>query len=354
MKKMTFFLIILISISGFGQRKISSEKIFELQVPEEKKSDILQVSSYGYLILSEGDDFYLLDKNREYEKVHLYSKKGKTPRERMGERAKFSTNDRYLCISKFEGNRKTLEIYDTISKKSKEIETEIGNVVNASVLDMDNIIYQVRTKGQEAKVFLIKNGGQPTFITDGIGERWSPDGKKFIVKESRPSLDDPKRRINTVFVSIFNSSGQKLMETSEFGIVNWVRWSPTSDKIVLYKGGNFYIIYLNEVDGKLFIEKKYHFKGFEHKEGKYYSAGYPKFSPSGSKISFKRIIEDGHRVLDEDVWILEDGSYDYYSIADFDNAHIKYFTWTISGNVLVVIQKDINLELIRINLGDLK
>jgi len=355
MKKITLFLLIFISIVGFGKDKVSSEKIFELKVQVDKKSEISQVSSYGYAILSEGDDFYLLDRDKDFEKAFICSKAGETSPEQKGDRVRFSTNDRYLCIKKTETNRKNLEIYDTVSKNKKQIKSEIGNVVNASVFNMNNIIYQVRTEENEAKTYLIRNGKQPVFITEGIGERWSPDGRWFLVKERKDNPNKNAKRKNIIMLSIYDSDGNKMIETNEFGTSNWIRWSPTSDKIVFTEFGSagFYIIYLKEKNGKLSIDHSYHFRP-DKDANNYFFTIQPEFSQDGIKISFIRSIEDGHYTYNQNIWILEDGSYQYYQVSDFSSAQINDITW-LNSNELAVIKEDIsdksNIEIHSIKLG---
>ncbi|MDO9547769.1 MAG: hypothetical protein Q7J65_02250 [Candidatus Marinimicrobia bacterium] len=355
MKKITLFLLIFISTVGFGKDTINSEKTFELKKQTGKKTKISQVSSYGYAILSEGDDFFLLEYGKNFEKVFICSKADKTSPEQKGARVRFSTNDRYLCINKTEANRKTLEIYDTVSKNTKQIKTEVGNVVNASVFDMDNIIYQVRTEENEAKTYLIRNGGEPVFITDGLGGRWSPNGKWFLVEESQTNPDKSSKKKRIIMLSIFDSDGNKMIETNEFGTSNWIRWSPTSDKIVYTEFGSagFYIIYLNDKNGELSIDHSYHFRP-DKDVNNYYGTLEPEFSQDGTKISFIRSDEDGHYTYNQNIWILEDGSYRYYQVSDFSNAQINDVTW-LKSNELSVIKEDIsdrsNIEIHSVKLG---
>ncbi|MDD5231017.1 MAG: hypothetical protein PHC43_06765 [Candidatus Marinimicrobia bacterium] len=342
MKKITLILLTFLSLVGFSSNKVISEKMFELKKQTGKRTEISQVSSYGYAILSEGDNFYLLDKNNGFEKTLICSKSEDTPQEIIGDRIRFSTNDRYLCIEKKESNRKTLEIYDTVGKNKKLIKSEVGNVVNASIFDIDNIIYQVRTRENEAKTYLIRNGGQPEFITEGIGERWSPDGKWFFIKGSRDNPDKNAKMKRIMVFSIFDSDGKKMIETSKFGTSNWIRWSPTSDKIVFSEFGSagFYIIYFKEQDGKLSIDHYYHFRP-EKDENNYYGTLQPEFSPDGTKVSFIRSIDDGHYIYNQNIWILEDGSYQYYQVSDFNNTQINDLTW-INSNEILAIKEDVS------------
>lgn len=342
MKKITLILLTFVSLLGFGSDKVISEKMFELKKQTGKRTEISQVSSYGYAILTEGDDFYLLDKNKDFEKTLICSKAEDTPQEIKGDRVRFSTNDMYLCIKKTEANRKTIEIYDTVSKNKKQIKSEAGNVVNASVFNMNNIIYQVRTKENEAKTYLIQNGEQPVFITEGIGERWSPDGRWFLVKERKDNPNKNAKRKNIIMLSIYDSDGNKMIETNEFGTSNWIRWSPTSDKIVFSEFGSagFYIIYFKEQEGKLSIDHSYHFRP-EKDENNYYGTLQPEFSPDGTKISFIRSIEDGHYIYNQNVWILEDGSYKYYRVSDFSSTQISDVTW-VNSNEMTVIKENVS------------
>ena len=355
MKKIILYFTIFISIVGFGKDGIKSEKIYELKKQTGKKTEISQVSSYGYAILSEGDDFYLLDRDKDFEKAFICSKAEKTLPEQKGDRVRFSTNDLYLCINKTETNRKTLEIYDIVSKNKKQLKSEIGNVVNASVFNMDNIIYQLRQGKTGGKIYLLKNSGDPIFITNGIGERWSPNGKWFLVKEKKDNPDKNTGRKKITKLSIFDFNGNKMIETSEFGISNWIRWSPTSNKIILeeFGGCGFYIIYLSDKNGKLSIDHSYHFRP-DKDANNYYGTLNPEFSQDGTKISFIRSDEDGHYTYNQNIWIFEDGSYRYYQISDFSSAQINDITW-MNSNEITVIKEDISerdkIEIHSIKLG---
>jgi len=345
MKKITLILLVFISLVGFSRDKITSEKLFELRKQTGKRTEISQVSSYGYAILTEGDDFYLLDKNKDFKKTLICSKTEGKSQEQKGDRVRFSTNDRYLCINKTEAGKWILEINDLANENGKKLlRSESGNVVNASIFDINNIIYQVRTKENEAKTYLVRNDGQPKFITDGLGGRWSPDGKWFLVKKNQTNPDKSSGKKRKILLSIFDSDGNKMIETSEFGSSNWIRWSPTSDKIVYteFGSGGFYIIYLKEQNGNLSIDHSYHFRP-EQDENKYYFTIEPEFSPDGTKISFIRSIEDGHFTYNQNIWILEDGSYQYYQVSDFNNTQINDLTW-INCNEILAIKEDVSVR----------
>lgn len=156
-------------------------------------------------------------------------------------------------------------------------------------------------------------------------------------------------------LSIFDSAGNKIIETSEFGTSNWIRWSPTSDKIVFTEFGSagFNIIYLDDKNGDLTIDHSYHFRP-DKDENNYYGTLYPEFSQDGTKISFIRSDEDGHYTYNQNIWILEDGSYQYYQVSDFSNTLIDDVTW-MNENELSVIKRDIsdksNIEIHSIKLG---
>jgi len=356
MKKITLIMI-LFSIFGFSQQpKFVYNEVYKTETAIGNKDDILKISSYGYIIKSEGDDFFLLDKDKNFEKSHIYTKRGKTPRERKGEKVMLSTNDRYLCIIEFETDKTVLQVYDTINKKSKVIQHQKSNVVTASIYNLDKILYQIRESMSPPKVYLLEDDKEPIFVTEGLGEKWSPNGKWFLVEECMGTADKFGRKPISKF-SLFDSDRKKVFETTEFGIEGPVRWSPNSDKLVIgnYGGTSFYIIYLEEVEKKLIVKNKYHFPGFNNEPDKnqYYGVLNPEWSPDGSKISFLRMTEDGHISLDENVWILEDISYSCYAISDFKNAHISNITWSQSGEIYVIKEtrdiEKIKKEIIKIS-----
>jgi len=359
MKRMIFLTFVFFFTFVFAQPRGISKKVYVLQSHRNGKPvGITKISSYGYILVEENDNFYLYDINNNFKRSLVYTKRGKTPREKRLENVLFYPNDRYLRIKKPENGRNILEIRDLLSNKKRVLRSDIGNVISAEVIDINNILYQVRTPENFAKTYLVKNGRNPIFIADGIPVGYSPNGKWLLISEDETVLWGTRKRQRFKALAIFNSNGEKVLETSEFGITNWHRWSPTSDKLVISEFGSsaFYIIYLEEKNGKIFIKNKRYFKPPKDENG-YYFAAEPKFSPDGTKISFLRDIEDGHITYNENIWILEDGTYYYYQVSNFSNTLIKDVKW-INNNELMVIRKDAlggnanNLEVYRIKLEE--
>jgi len=359
MKKIIFIVILFSGLVLSQQLKVVYNEVYQTETAIGNKDDILKISSYGYIIKSEGDDFSLIDKDKNFERLHIYNRKGKTQKERQRESMRFSPNDRYLCINELEDNRTVLKIYDTINKNYRVIKHQKGNIVTASVYSMEKILYQVREKMSPPKVYMLESDQEPIFITEGLGEMWSPNGKWFLVEECVGTADRFGRKPISKF-AIFNSDREKVFETAEFGIVGPIRWSPNSDKLIIgnHAGTSFYIVYLEEIGGKLIIKNKYHFTGFENEPEKkrYYGVMNPECSPDGSKISFKRTSSDGHISFGDNIWILEDTSYNCYAISDFKDTDISDITWSQSGEIFAIKEiRDLesnNKEIIKISIGE--
>jgi len=362
--------------------KINQTTIFQEKSTNYKINDI---SKNGMVLISETiggtEEYYLVNAmspNMIGEKKRVFSKQ----KDSRKERAFFALNDRYLLIHKLDGDQRIVEIYDTMENVSKEIRSNEGSIVLTAIFNMDNVLYEVKPQNGRLRLYL-KNNENPNslFITEGYAPKWSPNGNWFLTTKYQSSemlyrekldygiisreqfkadmeagIDIKKHLLERIplVLCIYNRKGESVLEFDQFKeYVDWVRWAPNSDKLVLQLSGNlgFMIIYLKEFNGDVTIERIHSYSGFDKKGNNFYVCEEPRWSPDGSKISFIRTIEDGHRTLDSNLWILEDDSYNHYQISNFDDTLIKQMKWNSNNSLLVLKENTSNrtVELLQID-----
>ncbi|MBD3338854.1 MAG: hypothetical protein GF353_07090 [Candidatus Lokiarchaeota archaeon] len=362
-------------LSAFQFTTVSSSQTFFQKVPFEVsyqsifKNDfpgsiIQHVSSGGLVIVSENRvDYFLINALKKvYKEENIYSTQIRSRRENIW----FSSNDRYLLIKRKEGRESILKIYDTIKDTSIVVRHNEGNVVSASVKDLENILYQVRSKNSRAKIYLITDNNPPVFVTEGIGEKWAPNGKFFYSdyykneeltigeksqfgllseEEAIAALESGKYQQEKIEIGfgIFNTRCVKLLDL-DFEMIDWLNWASNSLKISIedrYSRG-FYIVYLYENDNNLSIDNVYHFNDFKEVNRLYIRCYFPTWSPDCTKVAFVKSTENSESIIENSLWILEDGKYNYYQIKSFGNAIIKEIKWINNYELLTLIKSNIN------------
>ena len=334
-------------------------KITQKSLVKISASEIYRLSSRGRFVIKDNhwrtDDFYLADIRNPSEKKFLFSRS----KSNRAKSVRFDrTNDRYLILNKSQGGKSFLEIFDTITKEFRDIKNEYGDIVFASVSDLQNILYQIRPKDARPQIYLVNNSSE-ILLGDGMGEQWAPNGKWFTFKSPvNPELtlsekiEYGKRRSEEASAAIrsgqysrekilwvygvYSSGGEKFFDITGFRIVDWLRWAPDSKKMVLkdrYNNG-FYIIYFKETKGMLEHKNAFHLENFHVNENVFSDFSIPTWSPDGSKIAFKRSLCNSDQMLGDNIWILEENSYNYYQITNFNKAEIKNIKWTNNKEIL--------------------
>ncbi len=252
-------------------------------------------------------------------------------------------------------------MHDISTGEEKIIESNEGSVNTASFYSSDKYLYITSPQSERHKVYLQINNA-PLFIGNGISVLWSPDGKYFLVKsplDNSLSLREkkkfgkitkdeyrkqiklqggPKREIFRRYM-IYNTAGERLLTLRDYNLVHWIQWSPDSKKIVLREHGDrgFKIIYLNHVSqDDIRIANIFHFKGLPNQQDKI--ATYcqnPSWSPDGTSLSFITSATDGHEVLYNKIFILEDGTYQYFPVIDSQDQFVYNIEWTSEKSILV-------------------
>ena len=172
-------IILIFFLFGYAYPQVVKEKIISFESNNETTKEVCDISKNGSIIVKESfsndsSAYYLYLLNMEKKKVFL----ARSSNDRQGY-AWFSNN--YVVIRLISNIKTYIKIFDTKNGIEKTIENESGNVVSASVLNLNNIIYQLRTPNKTPKIFYLKNNKE-TFLANGIGEKWSPNGKWILVK----------------------------------------------------------------------------------------------------------------------------------------------------------------------------
>lgn len=229
-----------------------------------------------------------------------------------------------------------------------KINDSSGEVSYASVVNKNQILYEVRPPREYAKIYLVNEDfSNPKCIGDGFTPLWSPNGKWFLARKAeydKENLDDKMSKhfgfkiIQKPTYSIYNYLGKKILDIKNHDDVSYIKWAPASDKIVLKEfDEGFYIIYLKSVNDKLEIEKEYHFEGFA-KEGENVAFTIdPNWSPDGNWIALNKSIEDGHRILENSLYIYNPKSDEKNKIISYDDQIIQKITWISDHQLLILL-----------------
>ena len=192
----------------------------------------------------------------------------------------------------------------------------------------------------------------PNYITEGIGAFWSPDGKWFLVKKGEYVKDSSNTKrakllgykiIKKPIYSIYGCNGEKILDIKNHDDINFIRWSPTSDKIVFTELGDigFYIIYFKSSDNFITIEKVFHFEGFP-KEGENVALALnPTWSPDANWISYIRNIENGNTILENSIFVYNINTHQQHSVVSYNDKNIEKIIW-LSNNELIFLATSID------------
>ena len=347
---MVVFTTIVCALSIPAQKRIISKDI------SSREYKVEDFSGKDYVLLKKkfGDitEFYLANKrndpdltiNGEKEKLFSFHKNDKV------QLIQFSNSGEQVVFRRLKNNKKVWEMHDIKTKKVKTIESDEGNVSTASFFDYNNYLYITYPHNERSKVYLVKENNNPVFIANGISVLWSPNGKYFLLKsplsnslslrekrdfgqitreeyqEQLKIQGGPKREIFRKYM-IYNLKGEKLLILQDFDFVDWIQWSPDGRKIVLRERGDrgFKIVYLEGEGNNISLAKTVNFPCVEAVHG----CLYPIWSPDGNKIMFKSVIEAeaNQGIQEENLYILNDSSLNYYKVTDFTTNEIFGFNW---------------------------
>lgn len=268
-------------------------------------------------------------------------------------------------------DKRVWKIYDIKTSLFNTIESGEGSVFSASIYDLNKYLFITNPENERQKAYL-KNNETMFLLGTGISVAWSPNGEYFLLKSpldttlsSREKrkygiLSDgeykrellirggPKREIFRRYM-LYNELGEKLIILEDFDFVDWVKWSPNSNKLVIRERGDigFKIIYLNFKDeNNIVIDSVYHFPGFPHIKNAQGTISTfcqtPEWSPDSKRILFTTEVEDGHQILYNNVYVFEDYTYKLLPVIDSSDRFIYLAKW-IDENAVIIPNYNLDL-----------
>jgi len=274
------------------------EKLITFDKTNLSNFEALQISSNGLLLVKEG-----IGTKSIYSLINVFTQDKKLIFETDAERsnARFNNcNDNYVIISVKKDNLWSVIIYEILTNNSIPIKSSEGHIGSASIFDENNILYQLRAYDESyaAIYFYNKDKNEKRFITYGIGEYWSPNGKYFLVLK-----ENNEHKVYAY--GIFSKEGNELLEIeNSFGIY-WIQWSPYS-KNLLYKHRDLYnsfgIISL-EHNKTLSIKNVNNFSYFTSQNGYFSGIVSPLWCNNEDSILFRKTTDDGHDILESSIWL---------------------------------------------------
>ena len=377
--KLKIVLILILPIcmvlsTSIAQNQISKKILFQLTETELQHKNIIQISPKREMIIKEiqGDqnNFFLSSIDNPSEKILLF-----TAYHDQKPRVMFSQEGKFIYYTLIENGKKILGTYERATGKRIIISDETNNVVSSwSAISPTSrkIIYQVREEGALTKVFLAQpDGSEPSFITEGMGERWAPNGKWFTVLRPE-NIDDFKTIYKTNkkgetwkglktenakwFYWIYSSTGDPLVSLNEFDQPNFFLWSPSSDHFIIRSmtDHGFWVVSIKEINGNLQLKKYTHFVSEEI--GKIELRN-PSWSPDGENLTYIKsfLDESGHAYIKNEIWISTIDGKKTLKIKESEGSIEEIPIWSADSKILIKEGKNYSkgVSILEISINDL-
>lgn len=367
--KTIFIFLSIIFLTSLSHPQFQQKELFHIDTNNQNNIKVLDVAGNGFVIISEragnSTEYYILNIKYIQEKKLVFSS---TNCEK--DFINFSINCNLVIFRSKLNDKIGLHIYNIDKQTYFDIVHPDGDIVSASAVSEELILYQLRQKESLPQIYKYsRSNNTSTFLTEGMGETISPNGKWFFVKKYNTEINFLKDKLIEGKISkeefserminaqktipkscIYDTNGKLLLELQEFNnqIVE-VNWSNDSKKIVVREIGDlgFYIIHLNTESG-MRIEKIYHFNGISSNDGFQNFALNPTWSPDGTKLLFVNSVEDGHNIINMNLWLLEDYNYKLYPVTEGLTSTIKETCWQNNAKI-IFIESDVNESIFKIN-----
>lgn len=262
-------------------------------------------------------------------------------------RAWFSPDGNKLYCRHQEGGKLTLEIHDVRTGQQIILKDPNKDIGTASVSPRDGrIVFQAREELSLPKVYLAQSDGSGgKFVTEGMGETWSPNGEWFSIvsplnlRDFKPSPKTGKPRAENAkwIYGIYSASGTLVLKLEEFeNPINFL-WSPTSDRALIVSG-DFTVISLRAKSGSVAIESVSRIRADTSALS---AVDFPSWSPDGRAIAYVRQIMDptGHVTEKEEVWVRNVENNEKMKIYEVSHPSVVMdLVWSQNGTIL--LQKD--------------
>lgn len=341
--------LVAIAICGSIYPQVVKQEVYKVTSTERKISEIRQLSNSGSALIIETENnlqnYYLVNLFDQREKKLLFS----SPQGNR-ESIRFSENSRFITFSTKDANRYIIKVYDTFDGTVKEINDPDGDVVYASIVNENNILYEIVPPRDYPKIYMLNEDfSNPKFIGDGTTPKWSPDGNWFLARKAEYDKSKTKSKrvkmlgyeiVKKPIYSIYDYYGQKILDIKNHEKINFIQWSPSSDKILFTKlnSPGFFIIYLKITNNSIEVEKEYHFDGFA-KEGENIAyVDNPNWAPKGEWISFIKSVGDGNSIFESSVYIHNIYTHKQLEVTNFPGDEIQQSIW-ISDYELLTMQR---------------
>ncbi len=275
---------------------------------------------------------------------------------------RLSGRSRYVSCNEFHPDRTvTAKIYDLETGKVIQIKHPDGQAGYADINPQNGkILYQVFYNRQIVKVYLAdENGGNPQFVTEGTGARWSPDGKWFYLvhrseiteiqdssvssKRPLPELSRQKRKLperrkpvklGPRKIEFFDANGKTQFEINLFLDPSHIVWSPESDRIVLRdrKEGKVCLLSFLASGNVLQFQKSEELLR-DTPYGEYFED--PVWSSDGKKLLFNKFKDSHYGFENIDVVLFDLETRTLVSLTTTPDTLERVMAWNADGSIFI-------------------